>query len=231
LTIDLRSREGVGTVDAAAARVFSRLRGGPETDGDLWDGLVALTCLLFDAGHGGPAVIDVLEARRRDVDDAGVRVLAQRVLDACGYDPGFRLAPERLDRLREALHAATRDLPARWSEEKPRLVVTLAALDTRENLDEAILELSGGYVHGTPIRPSGADTYASALTAVADLLQEVVMERHHEVWPVCPVHRLGLHPRLAEKIPVWHCSGGAVGRSADRPVASGHVVADIGALR
>ena len=225
----MQSRGAVGAADAAAARVYSHLRGGGiETGADLWDELAALGCLLFDWGQRDPAVVEVLELRRQDVDDAGLRVLAHRVLGACGFDPGFRLAPERLDRLHEALDVAARDLPAQWSTEEPRLVVTTMC---GESLEQAVIELSGGYVHGTPIWPRSGDTEASARAAVAELLQEVTMERRRTVWPVCLVHDLGLHAELADGAAVWHCSGGDADQKAGRRAASGHVVADIGALR
>jgi len=97
--------------------------------------------------------------------------------------------------------------------------------------ENAIIELSGGYTHGTPITPDNGDTCTSALEAVADLLQEVLMERHYAVWPACAVHGLGLHPRRAEGTAVWHCSGGGAGQAGSRHSTSGHVVARIGALR
>jgi hypothetical protein len=54
---------------------------------------------------------------------------------------------------------------------------------------------------------SGAGTDPElALVAVADALQEQVVEYTWTVWPLCPVHQTGLHPsRDAEQRAVWHC--------------------------
>lgn len=57
---------------------------------------------------------------------------------------------------------------------------------------------------------SGADPL-SALVAVADDAQEALMETLWVAWPVCPVHRLGVHARDCEQRAVWpdfyHLSG------------------------
>jgi hypothetical protein len=63
---------------------------------------------------------------------------------------------------------------------------------------------------------SGADP-VSALVAVADDAQDALMEALCAVWPVCPVHRLGVHAREYEQAAVWWCAGD-----------SGHAVAAIG---
>ena len=54
--------------------------------------------------------------------------------------------------------------------------------------------------------------------AVADDLQDAVMGSLLIVWPVCPAHGLGGHPRTYDHEAVWWCNGGN----------SGHVVAAIG---
>jgi hypothetical protein len=57
----------------------------------------------------------------------------------------------------------------------------------------------------------------SALVAVADDAQDALMEELWAVWPVCPVHRLGVHARHHDKAAVWWCAGD-----------DGHPVAAIG---
>ena len=245
--MELKAWEVGEAVEAAGARVYAGLRrdaeearAGSGTGTPAWDDVAELACLLLDWGRTEPEVAEVVELRREDVGGERLRALARRLLDVSGYDPGFRLAPERLGRLCHALDLAARDLPARWAGDAPRL-----AVQDCFGREQAVVELSGGYVHGMAIAPSDGDTAAGALAAVADLLQETVMERHWQVWPVCAVHGLGLHARTraadagtgtgadgssksgsgegaeAEEIAVWHCEGGG---------ATGHVVGRIGEL-
>jgi hypothetical protein len=70
---------------------------------------------------------------------------------------------------------------------------------------------------------SRALTPDETLLMIADHGQESVMEYLWRVWPVCPVHRLGLHPRpdpQAGGRASWWCQG----RS------EGHAEAAVGAL-
>ncbi|MFE9659534.1 hypothetical protein [Streptomyces sp. NPDC005955] len=70
--------------------------------------------------------------------------------------------------------------------------------------------------------PPGPDDAAAVLTAVADAAQSTVMELRWQVWPICPEHGIGMHPRPAGTTddwypgatdaeggpPVWWCRGG-----------------------
>lgn len=232
--MELKAWEVGQAVRAAGTRVYTGLRRDAGAGTPTWDDVAELACLLLDWGRTDPEVTEVVELRREDVGGEQLRSLARRLLDVSGFDPGFRLAPERLGRLCHALDLAARDLPAWWSGDAPRLIV-----HEFSGQEQAVVELSGGYVHGMAISPSDGDTAAGALAAVADLLQETVMERHWQVWPVCAVHGLGLHARTrdtgadggstndsgkcaeTEEIAVWHCEGGG---------PTGHVIARIGAL-
>jgi hypothetical protein len=82
----------------------------------------------------------------------------------------------------------------------------------------AYVQTWGGYNSATTgINPaSGADP-VSALLAVADDAQDALMEELWAAWPVCPVHRLGVHARHHGKSAVWWCAGDG-----------GHPVAAIG---
>jgi hypothetical protein len=53
---------------------------------------------------------------------------------------------------------------------------------------------------------------------VADAMQTILADERHLVWPLCPTHGLGLHPRIVEARAQWHC------------VAEGHTAAAIGSL-
>ncbi|MFG2480758.1 hypothetical protein [Streptomyces fagopyri] len=70
---------------------------------------------------------------------------------------------------------------------------------------------------GDPPEPDDATT---VLTVVADAAQSTIMELLRQVWPICPEHRTGMHPRPAGTTddryeggtdaagpPVWWCRG------------------------
>jgi hypothetical protein len=81
----------------------------------------------------------------------------------------------------------------------------------------AYVETWDGYTSSMGIYPaSGADPL-SALVAVADDAQEALMEALWVAWPVCPVHRLGVHAGDDKQSAVWWCAGDG-----------GHAVAAIG---
>ncbi|MDX3800657.1 hypothetical protein [Streptomyces sp. AK04-3B] len=73
--------------------------------------VVALACELLDRFHCTDAVLEVVERNPAEVSAAEMTVLARRILDDVGFDPGFDLAPERLEALRTALRIVARDLP------------------------------------------------------------------------------------------------------------------------
>jgi hypothetical protein len=52
---------------------------------------------------------------------------------------------------------------------------------------------------------------------VADDAQDALKEEFWAAWPVCPVHRLGVHACQHDKDAVWWCAGDG-----------GHAVAAIG---
>ncbi|MEU4540050.1 hypothetical protein AB0G15_34935 [Streptosporangium sp. NPDC023825] len=57
------------------------------------------------------------------------------------------------------------------------------------------------------------------LVLIADLAQEVIAEQDGKIWPTCPAHFFGLHPKQAGGAALWICKGGG-----------GHAVAAIGEL-
>ncbi|MFD3926865.1 hypothetical protein [Streptomyces sp. NPDC058614] len=72
------------------------------------------------------------------------------------------------------------------------------------------------------------DDAATVLTAVADAAQSTIMELLWQAWPVCWVHRIGMHPRPAGTAsdsypgeteatgpPVWWCRGSRDGNGHD----------------
>lgn len=78
------------------------------------------------------------------------------------------------------------------------------------------------WVNGGGTTPSAFGDDRDQLTlSVSDYLQAELMEVEaaHRVWPTCPLHGAGLHPRPSEIGPAWWCVPGA------------HAVAAIGSLR
>ncbi|MEU9667324.1 hypothetical protein AB0E25_17360 [Streptomyces bobili] len=148
-----------------------------------------------------------------------------------------RAEPGRWPKLEAALAAVNRDLTATlpgqdalvlmrtpsWEPEPPSAV---AGEQTCVAEDEIYVAMPDGRWHGNAVNacdleegePQDAMT---VLTMVADAAQATVMELCRQVWPVCRVHKIGLHPRPAGTTadwygeetdstgpPVWWCRGG-----------------------
>ncbi len=131
--------------------------------------------------------------------------VALSLLATVGFCPGFTEEPEWLTCLEGAMRLVNRDVAATGIGHPCRLRVYDDELTRNGN---AYVETGDGY-NGTSggIYPaSGADP-VSALVAVADDAQDALMEELWAVWPVCPVHRLGVHAREHEEAAVWWCAG------------------------
>jgi hypothetical protein len=51
-------------------------------------------------------------------------------------------------------------------------------------------------------------TVQGAVMEIGDRVQGEIMERDHEAWPVCPVHKFGLHLENSQNQVVWWCKTG-----------------------
>lgn len=195
-----------------ARRIYLGLRGDDLDPQDV----VALACELLDWFHCTDAVLEVVERNPAEVTPAEMAALARRILDDAGFDPGFDLAPERLETLRAALRIAARDLPQRGIEGEPEIEVLEDWFPVG-----AGVRLAGGerLDRGGHILPGICDDPAAALAALAVLIQESLLEQTWQVWPVCPGHGLGVHGSLRDGEAVWWCTGGG-----------GHVLARVGGL-
>ncbi|MFI8006995.1 hypothetical protein [Streptomyces sp. NPDC086010] len=85
---------------------------------------------------------------------------------------------------------------------------------------------------GEPAEPQDATV---VLTVVADAAQTTVMELLRQVWPVCPEHRIGMHPRPAGTTRGWHegetgATGHPVWWCRGAPDGACHDVAAVGEL-
>jgi len=178
--------------------------------------VVALACELLDWFHCTDAVLEVVERNPAEVPLAEMAALARRILDDAGFEPGFDLAPERLERLRAALRIVARDLPTRGIEGEPEIEV----LDDWYPVGAGVRLAEGERLNwGGHILPGMCDDPTMALTSLAIMVQESLLEWTWQVWPVCPRHDLGVHGSERDGTAVWWCAGDG-----------GHVLAPVGEL-
>lgn len=181
--------------DRLLAEMYKGLRAGQ----DVRAPAVEYACLVLDF-LPLPAVRELVALAPHELTDARAAELARALL--AHFEPDFVLAPERWDTLVAMLRIAVRDL--RRSGPDPEAEVELVRPEWARDFDLAYV-FYNGQTHGGGI-PSGAGTdRESALAAVAEALQEQVMEFTWSVWPLCPTHHVGLH---VEDRPVWHCRTG-----------------------
>ena len=178
--------------------------------------VVALACELLDWFHCTDAVLEVVERNPAEVPPAEMAALARRILDDAGFEPGFDLAPERLERLRAALRIVARDLPTRGIEGEPEIEV----LGDWYPVGAGVRLAEGERLNwGGHILPGMCDDPTMALTSLAIMVQESLLEWTWQVWPVCPRHDLGVHGSERDGTAVWWCAGDG-----------GHVLAPVGEL-
>ncbi|WP_256341143.1 hypothetical protein [Streptomyces sp. TLI_105] len=178
--------------------------------------VVALACELLDRFQYTDAILEVVERNPADVSPAEMTALARRILDDAGFDPGFDLAPERLETLRAALRTIARDLPTRGIQGEPEIEV----LEDWFPVGAGVRLADGERLDwGGHILPNMCDDPTTALTSLAILIQESLLERTRQVWPVCPRHDLGVHGSEREGTAVWWCVG-----------EGGHMLAPVGEL-
>jgi hypothetical protein len=141
--------------------------------------------------------------------------VALRLLATANFRPGFTEEPGWLACLEDAMRLVNRDVAATGVSRPCRLRVHDEGLNWSVN---AYVETWDGYTGiAQGVYPaSGADP-VSALVDVADDAQDALMHALLAAWPVCPVHRFGVHARDHEEAAVWWCAGGG-----------GHVVTAIG---
>ncbi|MGW5464871.1 hypothetical protein [Streptomyces sp. NPDC003996] len=178
--------------------------------------VVALACELLDWFHCTDAILEVVERNPAEVSPAEMTALAWRILDDAGFEPGFNLAPERLETLRAALRIVARDLATYGIEGEPEIEV----LKDWFPVGAGVRLADGERLNwGGHILPSMCDDPTTALTSLAILIQESLLERTWQVWPVCAQHDLGVHGSERDGEAVWWCAGDG-----------GHVLAPVGEL-
>ena len=193
-----------------AGRVYVGIREGNLSREAAFD----LASFLMDWAQPSPVIGELAEESAEGTDLAMLANLARQALALAEFEPDFELEPRLLTTLEQYLAAAAADLRAAGLDGLVELIV----LESGEP-SNAYVRYNNHFGSTSGIAPSEGDGSdpAAGLVLVADELQDAVMESLFAVWPVCPQHDWGLHPRVVDDRAVWRCEGG-----------TGHVVADIG---
>ncbi|MDX3493090.1 hypothetical protein ACKI1I_14510 [Streptomyces turgidiscabies] len=208
--------KSVAEYDAVTEPLMRRVYVGLREDSLDPRQVVALACELLDWSHSTDAILEVVERNPAEVPRVDMTALARRILDDMGFEPDFDLAPERLETLRAALRIVARDLPTRGIEGEPEIEV----LEDWFPVGAGVRLADGERLNwGGHILPSMCDDLVTALTCLTIMIQESLLERTWQVWPVCPRHDLGVHVSEREREVVWWCTADA-----------GHVLAPVGEL-
>lgn len=171
-----------------------------------------LACVLMDRGTSSRAVHELAEQSVEGTDPVRLADLAGQVLAESGFQPGFDTEPRLLAELEDALEA---DMNATGLAGPVRL----GFVDERDSqLRNVFANFRGSFSYTSGVSAGDARDRVSALLAVADDVQDAIMGSLMTVWPVCPEHGFGGHPREHDSQAVWWCNGGG----------SGHVIAPIG---
>ncbi|ROO83124.1 hypothetical protein EDD29_0616 [Actinocorallia herbida] len=213
-------------VEDRAAEVYVALRdrGSVRAAAVELAGEVLEALLEFGAGEDDEEAREAYAVVRRileeDLDEEEIREAAARLLKVTSFEPGFADAPERRAALEAAVEVVARDARVQGLTEP----VTVRYDEPGEV--EAHVCYAGSW-HGQGLRAHDMDP-ESWLFGAADALQEAVMEKTWQVWPVCPDHELGLHLETVDSEDrrgpradgaFWVCAG-----------EGGHRVARVGAL-
>ncbi|WP_433796230.1 hypothetical protein [Actinoplanes sp. CA-252034] len=141
--------------------------------------------------------------------------LALALLAAIRFEPAFPQEPGWLLGLEDAMRLVNHDLAASGLSQGCRLRFR----EWGDGLGGTVYAQSwagdAGTGSGIPA-DAGADP-VSAVVAVADDAQDAVVHTIWSAWPLCPVHRFGVHVREHDGAGVWWCTGDG-----------GHVAAAVG---
>ncbi|MGP4096526.1 DDE-type integrase/transposase/recombinase [Nonomuraea sp. KM90] len=196
-------------VDALSGRIYTALR-----DGGLdAEPVLELASSLEEWGMSTPATQELLERPATRLTTADLTRLGESLLRDTNFEPTFALEPRLWATLEHALKVVERDVRARGITGKLRLVT-----HDWDNGGHAWVEFQGDH-HGNGISPITGRDPQTALAAVADAVQETIMELIWRVWPVCATHDLGLHAGWEHGIAIWWCTGNGT-----------HTVAPVGEL-
>jgi hypothetical protein len=195
--------------DRLAGRIYVGARDGNLSPEAAFD----LAVFLKDRAKPHPVFDALAQASFGATDGIDIAGLAHEALAVVGYAPGFRLEPQLLGLLDRALEVVAQDLRATGL-----TGIARAVLPEDLDLSNVWLQYQGSFSHTSGISPGDVTADGPELLAlVADELQDAVMESLSGVWPVCPRHQFGAHPKVFDGQAVWWCS--------DR---AGHVISAVG---
>ena len=207
--------------DRLARQVYVGIRDGvldPEAAFDL-------ACCLMDEGLSSDLVRQLAEVSVAGTDPAaladpaGLAVLAVladlagRVLEESRFEPDFEVEPRLLEVFRRAVEKVRADMRATGLDGPGGPDLGLDDTYLRHNFSQ----FRGYFRFTRGLAPGEGPDRVTALVAVADNVQDAVMDVLKRAWPVCPAHRFGGHAREHDGQAVWWCNGGG-----------GHVIALIG---
>ncbi len=154
------------------------------------------------------------EASIEATDGKKIAGLAREALAVVDYVPDFRIEPRLLEVINHALEILAQDLRATGLTGRARAVLP----DNPDVVPTAWLQYQNSFGHTSGIWSSQVTEDGPELLAlVADELQDAVVEFLFGVWPVCPQHQLGAHPKVIDGQASWWCSHG-----------TGHSIAPVG---
>lgn len=208
-----QAAEDLRTADRLGARIYRALRDGKPVASDA----VELACLLLDWGCGGDPVRELVERRPDDVPAQEMAGLAAALLREIGFEPGYDLVPERLTVLEHAARMVAADFAGTGVVGALDVVLQAGTDGSRAVI---VMADGTGLSIGDGSPSAAGDDLPDAAFFLADEVQTEVAKRFGMVWPVCPEHRLGVHPTLGAGVAEWRCAGGG-----------GHVPAVIGGFR
>ncbi len=198
-------RPGAPTWDsrwrALAAQVYAGVRDrnlGREAAFDL-------ACFLMDWAQPDPVISELAQESAEGSHPERLLELARQALTLAAFVPDFELEPRFLTTLELYLAVVAADLRATGLDGPVRLVI----LEGGEP-PHAYVQHNSSFGHTSGLAPSDGDgsNPLAALVLVADELQDAVMTSLMAVWPVCPRHHLGAHPRATADAAAWWCKGG-----------------------
>ncbi len=199
--------------DKLAAQVYVGARDGTLSREAAFD----LACFLMDWAAPNRVFGDLAEASLETSHANRLADLARQALDAVDYVPDFVTEPQLLAALEHVLAKVVPDLRATGLDGQARLVV----LEGGEPA-QAYIKYQRSFGHSSGLAPrdaAGRPGSVDMLVLVADELQDAVMDSFGAVWPVCPDHQFGTHPRAIDDQAAWWCAGG-----------HGHVIGATGKL-
>jgi hypothetical protein len=103
---------------------------------------------------------------------------------------------------REALNAALREVLHEVKEKRGEEL----AFSIEERSDNPLGCRPGFYLLGTQLY---SVTEPDGIAEIGEIIQDEIIDRDQEVWPVCPDHTVGLHAKVVDGRAVWWCNPGS----------------------